>query len=84
MKGVKNMKKQYVKPELYFEDFELSTNIATGCGTIVEHADGECTYVQPGIGTVFTTNIAGCEYKNPDDVGVCYNVPEGNNKVFSS
>lgn len=25
---MKNMKKQYVKPELYFENFELSTSIA--------------------------------------------------------
>ena len=37
MKGVKNMKKQYVKPELYFEDFELSANIATGCEAPTNH-----------------------------------------------
>lgn len=84
---MKSMKKQYVKPELYFENFELSTNIATGCATIVNNQEGTCTYTVSvnGIeGNVFLSNTQGCVYTNPDDAGICYNVPEGNNKVFSS
>ena len=48
------MKKTYTKPELYFESFELSANIATGCGIITKTAtQGICGYDQPGIGTLF-------------------------------
>ena len=31
------MKKTYVRPEVYFENFELSTNIATGCSAGYDH-----------------------------------------------
>ena len=29
------MKKTYVKPEVHFESFELSTNIAYACGNAI-------------------------------------------------
>lgn len=31
------MKKTYVRPEVYFESFELSTSIATGCSAGYDH-----------------------------------------------
>ena len=34
------MKKPYVKPEVYFESFELSACIATGCDTKINQAMG--------------------------------------------
>lgn len=77
------MKKQYVKPELYFENFELSTTVATGCSIIVNHAATQCTIDIPGIGTIFindscmTTEVA-------DDDKICYHVPFDSNKLFSS
>lgn len=38
------MKKQYSKPELYFEDFTLAEAIAS-CGTIAGPTDGDsCTW----------------------------------------
>ena len=38
------MKKQYIKPELYYEDFELAEAI-TACGTIAGPTDGNiCTW----------------------------------------
>ena len=52
MKGVKSMKKQYVKPELYFENFELSTSIAACAYTDATHQDGNtCAYSTTG-GTI--------------------------------
>ena len=38
------MKKQYIKPELYYEDFELAEAI-TACGTIAGPTSGDtCTW----------------------------------------
>lgn len=45
------MKKQYIKPELYYEDFELAEAI-TACGTIAGPTDGDtCTWdgLVPGV-----------------------------------
>ena len=80
------MKKTYTKPELYFESFELSANIATGCGIITKTAtQGICGYDQPGIGTLFVQKEAGCSYIGADgDYSVCYDVPTGELKLFTS
>lgn len=83
MKGVKSMKKQYVKPELYFENFELNTTVATGCSIIVNHAVTECTIDIPGIGTIFINES--CMTKDvADNDKICYHVPFDSNKLFSS
>ena len=78
------MKKTYIKPEVYFEDFELSANIASGCGKPLNHAHVECYPTVPGIGTVFLTKEAGCDYTSPDDVGICYHNPTDESKLFTS
>lgn len=78
------MKKAYVKPEIYFESFELSANIATGCSTIIDHAQDTCGVVTPGIpGAAFTTTISGCTWTG-DGEKVCYHVPTESAKLFSS
>ena len=83
MKGVRSMKKQYVKPELYFEDFELSTTVATGCSIIVDHAVTDCTIDIPGIGKIFITDSC-MRREVADNDKICYNVPFDSNKLFSS
>ncbi len=81
------MKKTYVKPELYFESFELSSNIAAGCSptAIVNHAENTCPYVVENVFAVFQNETSGCKY-TPDQVGnkVCYGVPTDDKRLFSS
>ena len=86
MKGVKNMKKQYVKPEMYFENFELSTNIATGCvESTHSFANGTCGIYVDGIGKVFMGSMDDCKYKGTDgDFSICYDVPTATNRLFNS
>ena len=81
------MKKIYVKPEVYFESFELGANIATGCSVAINHAEGsaQCSMI-PGIGTIFTNNS--CEWIASDDENVgakfCYHVPMEAKRLFPS
>lgn len=79
------MKKEYKKPELLFDSFELSVSIATGCvGTPVGPTENTC-----GIGfgpyTLFLDGISGCADKVEDGHnGYCYHVPNDTNKLFNS
>ncbi len=85
MKGVKNMKKQYVKPELYFEDFELSANIATGCEAPTNHTKDQCAYSVGGE-NVFVEGVTNCTTKPEGEQwgDLCYHNPSENNKLFTS
>lgn len=82
MKGVKNMKKQYVKPELYFENFELSANIATQCADTsikkpMQFGEKESVFVE----------VIGClDPITPDDPnsGYCYHNPTEEQSLFAS
>lgn len=80
------MKKTYTKPELYFESFELSANIATGCGIITKTlTENACGYIQPGVGVLFVDSSTGCDYQGADgDNSVCYHVPTSDVKLFTS
>ena len=74
------MKKEYKKPELLFDSFELSDNIAYGC---VKKATGPQDFA--GI-TYFTTKFS-CsppEAGSDSDVGLCYHVPNEAVKIFPS
>lgn len=80
------MKKTYTKPELYFESFELSANIATGCGIITKNqTQNMCGFDQPGVGTLFVEGITVCSYQGADgDNSVCYHVPTSDVRLFTS
>lgn len=80
------MKKAYVKPEIYFESFELSANIATGCAFIANHAKDECGLeLGPGLDVLFISATTGCSRQPVDgDTSVCYHVPYDSNKLFTS
>lgn len=82
------MKKPYVKPEVYFESFELSACIATGCDTKINHAMGTCNKI-PGIeGIIFATEASGCTWtasdKVDDNSSFCYHVPMDTKRIFTS
>lgn len=86
------MKKAYSKPEIVFESFSLSTNIAGDCEEIVGNpAKGTCGVLgnEPGIDNLFSssvTGIDGCQMWMDVDVynGFCYHVPEDTHELFNS
>lgn len=82
------MKKPYVRPEVYFENFELSTNIATGCEYKSNHTKNQCGWYVEGIGNVFLSDVTTCSYKQPDSetnqYGICYHVPVDTSNLFTS
>lgn len=86
------MKKAYSKPDIVFEDFSLSTNIAAGCE---ENPSAFSSGTQPcgvkwaaGV-YIFTDEIDGCNRKLVDGQqgeynGLCYHNPTSNYNVFYS
>lgn len=83
------MKKTYVKPEVHFESFELSTSIATGCSAGYNHSNtnfgnpNTCT-LKFGTETVFLSKEAGCTLPDYNEEKFCYHVPTADDKIFSS
>ena len=81
------MKKEYRKPQLWYEDFQLSQSIASGCEGIATYAEGLCTVILEGPGYSLTlfSDPAICfdSPPNPDDY-LCYHAPTEGNNVFSS
>lgn len=78
------MKKTYVKPEVYFENFELSANIATGCAISINHNVGSCW---KGFEGFKDFNIFVDSYPCttiPDEDGFCYHSPTDANNIFTS
>jgi hypothetical protein len=80
------MKKAYSKPEIFFEDFSLSTNIAAGCELFPNFAEDACG-VKWGKKHIFLAEIQGCGTKivngDPTYDGACYHNPSDPN-VFNS
>ena len=77
------MKKNYSKPEIVFESFTLSTNIAAGCE--IKHplpTSGQC-------GIEFDGDVIFVEGACPDPVvdgtgGFCYHNPSDLDRMFNS
>lgn len=86
------MKKIYEKPQIVFESFIMSTNIAAGCEEIVRTFDkGTCAIVGTGNVSVFSGTMNICDFTptdlgNPDDTwnGFCYHVPSERSNLFNS
>lgn len=54
------MKKSYVKPQVYFEDFQLSASIAGDCKDYIQNpTEGTCGYIMVGM-TIFLETVSGC------------------------
>lgn len=85
------MKKAYSKPEIVFENFSLSTNIAGDCEWKTNTwSSNMCGLESTGIGTVFMDYMTRCDFKadmiGEDDAAygnICYHVPYGEN-LFNS
>ena len=85
------MKKMYSKPEIMFESFAMSTNIAGDCEIKTNTpSKGTCAYKMQssdeflGEVNVFVTGIQACDYKEPEGYnGVCYHTFESSG-LFNS
>ena len=64
------MKKAYTKPEMYFESFQLSANIATcghyDYGYATSSNENTCGFYYNEQGMVFTDKNSTCVYKSQD------------------
>ena len=87
------MKRTYSKPEIMFESFTLSTNIAGDCEQpfVTNISKGVCAIESTGGVSVFSGTINVCDHtpedmKQPEDTwnGFCYHVPDGGPKLFNS
>lgn len=83
------MKKSYTKPKLFFDSFELSQSIASGCSVIANFQYGACAMKVTDTGVelnIFTSAIAACEWQANDGAynGICYDVPSDSSSLFTS
>lgn len=85
------MKKTYQKPEIMFEDFSLSTNIAGDCeGPHVHNpAKGSCGIPGSNGTILFSSSISDCNFDwmaffGDDYNGLCYHVPTETSNLFNS
>lgn len=81
------MKKIYSKPEIMFESFALSENIAAGCDTIVDNStSGVCAYITRTGLNVFMSSIDACSTTEDDGDydGFCYHIPIETKNLFNS
>ena len=79
------MKKPYVKPQVYFENFQLSASIAAGCKLISNAVEYSCPYTDPDLEVTIFVEGSTCQYGPPGgNDSVCYHPPAGNNVIFTS
>ena len=82
------MKKAYMKPEIVFESFQLSTNIATVCERRVDtKSDNDCG-IQWGFKIVFADTLSShCTQKIGEHEiwdGICHHNPSDDANLFAS
>lgn len=81
------MKKTYAKPQIVFESFQLTANIAGDCNTRPNSTnEATCGYYDDN-GWIIFQNSAVCNM--PANAGdqndkLCYHVPTGDISVFTS
>lgn len=82
------MKKAYSKPEIMFENFSLSTNIAAGCEhtTSLPSYEASCAYISSGFGEKIFVSAPNCEVTAPNGEygNICYHNPSYENNLFNS
>ena len=87
------MKKAYMKPEIVFESFAMTTSIAGDCEEIVGNAARGTCGVEFGFLTVFATPANGCnsiegvthlDGTDGEYNGFCYHVPTTGVNYFNS
>ena len=87
-KECSGMKKAYTQPDILFESFALSVNIASDCTrNFSGQYSGTCG-LHFGNKIVFTFAATGCYTKaedgSPQYDYICYHIPTGDNRLFNS
>lgn len=78
------MKKQYKKPDILFDSFELSQSIAAACAYISNQERTICPVDIGGSMSLFS-ELGVCTLTPPaGDNTVCYDVPSLDSKIFGS
>ena len=82
------MKKTYSKPEIMFENFAVSSNIAAGCSILTNYAENECSYVYTDefdtTYNIFTISGVCTTYQQDGYAGICYHVAADTSSLFTS
>lgn len=80
------MKKQYVKPAMFSETFDICDSIAAGCGIAVGSTRDACSYSDPTLPGVSLFIVGGACTKTPgnDNDQVCYHVYTPATALFDS
>ena len=81
------MKKVYTKPEIMFDNFSLTTNIASVCEVKIEGPTQGTCGLRWGATTIFVEKASGCAKQVKDGEGyngLCYHVPNQAYNVFNS
>lgn len=81
-------KKTYNKPELFYESFTLSQDIASNCEGIALFGENVCGVKVNMMDidmVIYGYGSGACEYQPPNPESfVCYHAPSDANNVFSS
>lgn len=78
-----SQKKKYMKPDLEFVNFVMSSSIAGTCKYEAEHADGNSCTFRDNEWIFFSSINDACDWP-PEDGKYCYHVPTDNQNIFSS
>lgn len=81
------MKKTYIKPQIVYESFQLSTSIANGCELYpTTSAQYFCPVEDIETGFLLFADSAAspCDTAPPDGSQICYDVPTANWNVLLS
>ena len=80
------MKKQYVKPAMFSETFDICDSIAAGCGIAVGSTRETCSYSDPtlpGVSLFIVGRVCAMTPGNDNDQ-VCYHVYTPATALFDS
>ncbi len=80
------MKRTYIKPDICFDSFEMSTSMAAGCEMIGSNQDAyACPVLIPAWGISVFMALGICDTHPPENMDtICYHVPTADNNVFNS
>ncbi len=80
------MKRKYIKPEICFDSFELTSSMAAGCEMIGSNQEAHaCPVLVPTWGISIFMEFSGCDLNPPEEMDtICYHVPTADSNVFGS
>ncbi len=80
------MKKQYIKPQIMFDSFELTDCIAAGCAFLNSNIQPYvCAVLDKELGFTLFTDIGICDSTPPGgNDSICYHIPVADYNVYTS